>query len=101
MANILTKRKVKKHNKFNRITKKNIWNRKTNKQVGGASSRPMDISVVESRKRKKKTDNNIINTEMTNYSNISERFTTGTEIPKTSTGKIQKFQLRERAKNTS
>ena len=43
MANILTKRKFKKHiknNKLNRKTKKNKWNRKTKKQIGGAIRRP-------------------------------------------------------------
>lgn len=41
MANILTKRKFKKHNKLNKKTKKNKWNRKTKKQVGGAGSGPI------------------------------------------------------------
>lgn len=40
MANILTKRKFKKHNKLNKKTKKNKWNRKTKKQVGGAMKGP-------------------------------------------------------------
>ena len=45
MANILTKRKFKKHNKFNKKTKKNKWNRKTKKQVGGAGPGPEPVKL--------------------------------------------------------
>ena len=51
MENIPIKQKYKKHNKLNRKTKKNKWNRNAKKQIGGASKFPSRRSRTPIRSR--------------------------------------------------